>query len=545
MRLSTLWQYRRPLLRWGLFLLALGSVGATLYAVQPPEPRWQREDRPLAAFNTGLGRIATYRSGPNGNAGPVQLLDAASGEELGSFLSDAPVFKSYAQSVDGRYLVAVVKSPQPNTWQIRGADLHELREWQADIPLERFQSATFSPRCDYVALDQPQPKGVSYALVETSSGRIAERVQVAAAVDRTEFSRDGSWFFVTYHDEDGTHHIRAISTHTGRTSTLDNATLLAVAPDGRRVIADCGEDGIWMGDVADGTWRCCLEQAESPRPQKAQALYVQALHSYHVTNLRLNLNQQAKAVRLWNAKLRLKNTSLWVDWLANDIGIEGPTFSPDGRYVLWRGRQSGERAFALHEIDTGRRLWQRSWPTDLHGPLFTPDSRQLVLAGGGRMEVVDAATGVTERTAESPELHGDDLLLSAHGRTLVLSGTVAEEEPSWLWAHVLEWLPEQPDVAMRKACLIHLETGTAVREVTWEQLNDWWLTDDGRSLIAVAQLNDESGVTATVIYGWDVPRNKPLRWALGVPLGLGVTLVSVRQAWRRWRKARGTPTKGT
>jgi hypothetical protein len=547
MRPSALWRHRRPLLRWGLFLLALGSAGAALYAVQAPEPRWQREDGPLAVFNAGLGRIATYRSRPGGGAsGPVQLLDAATGEEIGSFLSDVPTFKSHAQSADGRNFAAIVAGQQPDSWCIHGVDLHERREWQADVALGRFKSATFSPNCDFVALHLAQPSGATYVLVETSSGRITTQVHIAEAVDRAEFSRDGSCFLLVDHNTNNIGHIRAINTRTGRASTLDNATLLAAAPDGRSVIADCGADGIWIGEAADGTWRCCLEEAKkSPSllVQRSEGVFVRYLASWAG---RVRLSSRANAARLWSLTgRRLGITTIMVDGDTVSGADNEPTFSPDGRYVLWRGgRQSGEAAFSVHDIKTGRRLWQRTWPTgDLRDPLFTPDSRQLVISAGGRVEMVDAATGVTERTLESPELHGDNLALTADGRTIVVSATVAEEEPSWLWAQVLEWLPDRPDVARMRVRMFDFVTGAAVGEATWEQRNEWWLTDDCRSLITVEQQSADSGVTATVIECWDVPPWTPVRWAVGVPLGLGLTLLSLRYGWLRWCKARAAPAQ--
>jgi hypothetical protein len=532
-------------LRWGLFLLALGSVGAALYAVQAPEPRWQREDGPLTVFNAGLGRIATYRSRPGGGkSGPVQLLDAANGEEIGAFLPDAPPFKAHAQSADGRYFVAIVASQQPDCWCIHGVDLHERREWQADVALGRFNSATFSPNCDFVALDLGRLlDGVTYALVETSSGRITTQVRIAEVVDRVTFSRDASCFLVVYHAANDTNGIRAINTRTGRASTLDNASLLAVAPDGRSVIAACGEDGIWIGEVADGTWRCCLEEAKGPAPLFARSEDLIALQ--WSGTLRVRLSSRTNVTRLWSIRGRRLGATINVSGDTISVAENGPTFSPDGRYTLWRdGRQSGEAAFAVHDIKTGRRLWQRTWPTgDLRDPLFTPDSHQLVVSAGGRVEFVDAASGVTERTLESPELHGDNLALTADARTLVVSGTVAEEEPSWLWAHLLEWLPDRPDVARMRVRVFDFETGAATGEVTWEQRNDWWLTDDCRSLITVEQQSDESGVMATVIECWDVPPWTPVRWAVGVPLGLGLALVSLRYGWQRWRKARTAPAE--
>ena len=83
-----------------------------------------------------------------------------------------------------------------------------------------------------------------------------------------------------------------------------------------------------------------------------------------------------------------------------------------------------------------------------------------------------------------------------------------------------------------------VQPGEPVGDVTCEETNEWWLTADRRTLVTVYHDSDESGVIGTVICGWDLWPNKPLRWILGVPAALGIALVSLRSGWRRWREWR-------
>lgn len=122
MRPTILWQHRRPLLRWGVFMLVLAAIGVVLYVMLPPEPRWECVGDPQTVFNVGNGRIATLCQVDGSNVGPVRLLDAATGSEIARFLSDAPTLRTHGRSDDGRYVVAVVPGQQPNTSRIRGVD---------------------------------------------------------------------------------------------------------------------------------------------------------------------------------------------------------------------------------------------------------------------------------------------------------------------------------------------------------------------------------------------------------------------------------------
>ena len=76
MRIRKLWRNCWPLLRWGLFIAALGAVAAGLYVKLPSEPRWVLAGGPKGVFNAGDGWIATYPLHEGEATGPLQLWDA-------------------------------------------------------------------------------------------------------------------------------------------------------------------------------------------------------------------------------------------------------------------------------------------------------------------------------------------------------------------------------------------------------------------------------------------------------------------------------------
>ncbi len=542
MRPSTLWRHRRPLLRWGLFLVALATVAAGLYVTLPAEPRWEVVSEPRDVFNAGNGRIAAYR------AGPVQLLDAATGREIAKFLADAATLEMPAHSPDGRYFVGVVRAAQPNPWHIRGVDLHEQREWQVDTPVPPVP-VTFSPDGAYLALrddSADDDKEQYYIVRDAKSGRIVARVRILGSAYTVAFSRDSSAFLLHYLDEDKFAHNCAVSTRTGQAVTLDGGITLAVARNARCIIADRGKEGVWVGDLPAGSWRCRLEQAHAEQLTKAQHEFINDEIANRMDRARLRWRGDG---RLWAPGAVVRKTG-GRSILANGPDRDGaatdcPAFSPDGRWLLWcEMGKAGQVRFALYDVRTGEPRWRRIWTPHPTQPLFTPDSSRIVvpLPDTGQVEVLDAATGVTERTIALPAALGEAPQFRCDGRTLAVDAMQPEDEPSWLWNRVLEWLPNWPELGpMMSVRIFDVATGDLVGETAVEATSEWWLTDDRRGIIAVYGENDENGPVATVICCWDVPPRKPLRWILGMPLALGVGLVSLRYGWRRWRR-RCTPT---
>ncbi len=170
--------------------------------------------------------------------------------------------------------------------------------------------------------------------------------------------------------------------------------------------------------------------------------------------------------------------------------------------------------------------------------MFTPDSCRIVVVvpGAEQVEVINAATGETERTI--PLLGSTEVSarLTRDGRTLVVAATPPEDEPHWFLAKIEEWLWPRPETSPTVIGAFALETGEALGVLHGEETDDHWLTDDRQSLVTVYSDSDEHGLVATTIRGWDMPPRKPLRWALSVPAALGFVLLSLHFGWRRWRR---------
>jgi hypothetical protein len=539
MRPSTLWRYRGPLLRWGVFILMLAAVAAGLYVMLPAEPRWERTLEAREVLNAGGGRIATLRKLQDGHAGPLDLLDADTGIDIAQLLSDAPTCHTYAQSDDGRHLIALAVDKQTNTRHIRGVDLHERREWRVETPVGPSASAIFSPRCDYVAL---QVDGC-YVVRRTADGHIVARVPVSKDIGHVEFSGDGGRFIVACRS-DKAHRIQAVNTRTGQAITLENGGLLAVAPDSGCAIAACGDDGIWVADLGDGSWRCRLAGA-SARTMRQDAM---RLATTWYVNRALRARPRRRTATIGYTVALSQVVSRGIDWIADvELGTwphSAPKFTPDGRYLLWRERRD-DRPFmvTLYDVRTGTPRWQRTWTEVPSDPSFTPDSRHVLVPfpNAERVDMLDAATGVTERSIALPGMHGERPRLSADGRTLTIAKALPEPEPFWLWAKILEWLPNRPEPPpLMRVAVYDFETGAQIGDIVCEETNDWWLTDDRSSLITVYHESEDNTVVQTVICGWDLRPGKPLRWIIGVPLALGVGLMSLVFGWRRWRRSRRT-----
>jgi hypothetical protein len=547
MRPSTLWRHRWPILRWSVFLGFLATLAAGLYVMLPPEPRWQRVDGPRGVFNMGGGKIATLRKAEDGYAGPLQLLNADTGNDIAEFLCDGPVCGTYARSDDGRFFVVMPKVADAKTQHIRGVDLHERREWRVDRRTP-FELATFSRGCDLVALHA----GKCRFIQKTSNGEIVARVPIPESSTNVEFSRDGAYLIVGY-SGDKTHAIDAVSTRTGKAVTLKDGRLLAVAPDSTCVIANRGDDGVWVGDLADVSWRCRLEGARQS-PGTTEQVYAASVLLTGRKSVRLrSLTRRTAKGRLWSnvAASRTITISRGLDWFITsnwDLGLGVTwTFSPDARSLLWRERREDRQyAFSMYDLRTGKRRWQRTWTATPGQPLLTPDSQHVLVpfAEPDRVDVLDAATGATERSIALGGTNGAQPVLSADGRTLSVAMAVPEPEPFWLWAKMLEWLPERAESPpLMNVRVFDFTTGEQIGDLTCEETGEWWLTDDRRTIITVYHESDDDAVTHTVMCGWDLQPSRPLRWIVGSPLAAGIALLSLRAGWRRWRnRTRRTAT---
>jgi hypothetical protein len=528
------WQQVRPIVRWGAFLLLLAAVGTVHYWLLQPEPRWLRAEEPMAVFNAGSGQIALHPHAGEHDSGPLRLLDAATGEETGRFLNDADLFTTYGRSDDGRFFVGICKSPRPNIQRLFGVDLGQKREWQVDMPLGTIRSPLFSPAFDFVALhvDPKDDKGEWCAVVETATGRVVTRLHVPNGFDHLSFTGDGRYLVLGYHDEDDTHYIRAVNTRTAKVTSFDDARVMAVPPDGPCLIADRGEDGVWVADLDKASWRCPLEGAQS----RENDIY--RLH--HLEYWNINSIYVSGDIRLSHAR-KIRTVYNFLSGRSGRFVLRSgpsdrPIFSPDARTVLWPVAQTEPARLTLYDIATGQPRWRQTQEVNASDFLFTPDGRRIVLTmqGGDRLEVRSAATGELERTIPLTGLADLDLRPSRDGRTITVGAVPTEDEPHWLWAKVLEWLPERPESPMLIRA-IDMDTGQPLGQLAVEETGEFWLTDDRGSLITIHHESEDGAATATTIRCWDMPPRRPLRRIALVLPALALALLSLRLAWHRLR----------
>jgi hypothetical protein len=489
-------------------------------------------DGPKNVFYAAEGRFATYPLSEEGPSGPLQLWDAATGNEIDRFLGGERAFQAHAHSEDGRYFVALARGGKQGTTRICGVDLREQREWQVEAAVGEFQSAIVAARCNFATLLLPAAKGDAeyLAIVETSSGRIVDRFAAPdAADDHGHFAADGGCFVIGYRDEEeNKNHIRTVSTRTGKTTVIADGRFIAVSPDSRWLIADRGEAGVWVWDMAASAWHGPLEGVMVREGWRFKAPAIEGGVKYLVQLSGAKVRQGVAAVRLWEQSGRAVR-GLW----RLDQG-DGLVFSPDSRFVLWIGSHWGGEVAVYHVHDRDR-LWQ--WSSSESGDLsFTPDSRRIVATLPDQVRVVDAATAATQLTIPLPWSADLQRRLTQDGRTLLVAQTPAEGSEPRLWRQILDWLAPRRDSTPVVIHAFDLDAGAPLGCLQTEEPDEYWLTDDRANLLTVHNEHSDSRVIETTIRCWDMPPGKPLRWAVGVPLALGTLLVSLRAGWHRLRR---------
>jgi hypothetical protein len=552
MRLGKLWRHRWRILGWSTLVLAIAAATAGLHAMVPPEPRWVMEVGPMAVFQVADGYFATFPSNKGVANGPLNLWDAATGLEVQEFLTGTEPFLDSFHSEDGRVFVALIKGDKPGTTRIRGVDLEARREWHADVPFGPFASAILAPNGKLVAL-RSAPAGDKdnegrHAVIDTASGRrIAE---VPGNPNQVHFSENAGCVVAAYHDEDDNDWIRVVNTATGLVTEIVDARFIAVSSDSRWLIGDRGEEGVWLWDVEHGRWHAVLEGAVAPpaagRFHLNGTLWADMDVSYSMLVTAYSrfythrAGKRAYGLRVYTNGMRnLRSFATLVDPIGSFD--DGRRFTPDSRSILWAANPgSGQVQWTFYDVQTGKARWQRSLDGAAAGPQFTPDSRQIVRVapGGSQVEIVDAATGDTVRSLSLDDIANTSVEIMRQGRRLVVTGMPREEEPSWLMAKLEEWLLPPRDAAPTMFRVYDLNTGTVVNEAWVDESDQHWLTDDARTLVTVTSENNDDGVTATTILGWDVPPTKPVRWVHGLPLGCGLMLVSLVFAWGHVRRRR-------
>jgi hypothetical protein len=275
MGLRSLLQHWRRVLAWAAFVLALAGMGAVLYIVLPPAPRWSVAGAIRKLLTDEEPVLATCTVRGENECGPVQVWDVETGLELEQFLGDAPAFLALAQSDDRRYFVVVLAGKDATTRNIAWVDLQDRKSWQVQAQLGEFDAAVFAPMCNYLAV-RLRKVGVAetaFSIVDARTGRVlrfAVPCQPPAlkddswqrwrnSADDGLFTDDGRFFAVNRADDDAMGMI-LVDTESGKINDIPDARVRALAPKSRVLIAE--RDGTdWIFDLAVMDWRAPLAAA--------------------------------------------------------------------------------------------------------------------------------------------------------------------------------------------------------------------------------------------------------------------------------------------
>jgi hypothetical protein len=536
---------------WTALGLLLTTIGAVLYVILPPAPRWTvtgkmrqfiANDGPVIAGD--LPALATYNQrGDVDVCGPVQVWDAATGQEIAQFLGGESHFLAHGQSRDGCRIVALLPGAGLDKQRIAWVDLGECRSWQVDAALGQFDAALFSRDCSHIALWRQKigERQADFALAEAGTGRVLTRFVVPCRAARSEirqwpntpdygmFTEDGRYFALNRSDGRASE-MHIVETQLGKHTMVANAEFLAAVP-GSRLLIGSYDGTAWIWDLAAMDWRAPLEAAAPGTLRfSADGRWMASVPPRQ---------KEPVAVRFFDlatGRLHWELRSI----TASSEEMQEEAFSPDGRFfVLPTEPVPGQRSVAMFDVAAKRKVWEQIWPANFGVCLFTADSRTLINARAAQVEAIDVATGEPRFTIDLPQSVALDPWLSRDGKRLYIERQPAPPEPT-LWNELLEdYWPWPPDADRRAPMPFHafdMATGRELWCLETMAADQLWIGND--RVVTLNVLNDAGQPAESTMQRWDLPPRKRLEWIAGMPACVGALLLIAGAGWRRWRRHR-------
>ncbi|MBI2805806.1 MAG: WD40 repeat domain-containing protein [Planctomycetes bacterium] len=523
--------------RWlhrALLVGTLIALGVGIYRMTPPEAMCviDVQNRHLSWLSPDGRRLATLRIQSDvsfDEHGPLQIWDSRTGAEVGRFFEDGVNFLHPIFSRNGRYFATQVAkhdaAAKPNGIRVDGVLLANLETGKTiRLPIEKCDAVTvliFSPREDLLL--RAGLNGCDKLWVyESASGNLLNTRASLHLIHPADFS-----------DETLTHYVRTESGRAGielwnprrnqPLATLDSVLGAVRSPDGRFLVA--------RGSTSDGKpsgksviWNLRTRQIDAefslPGPTTQPTQFISPNSQW--------LGTFGGAAQDAHVEVRDLATGQLAGRCYLDK-VHYAFFSPDGRYLVLENPDAP--IVAMFELPTMRMLWKKE-KTSFHlWNLFSKDSKTMFVESTDLRNIaaLDCTTGARRATITSAV---PNLRRTADPRYLLMY----QSQVSRLEQHPLSWIP------WLKGLVKDIEGDRVFvydTDVCRERFRFWdakmspgLLSDDANTLVTV---HDEPGDRRT-LRCWDVNAPKPLRWAIGVPAGLGALVVMF--AW--WRRRRAT-----
>lgn len=542
--LRNCWLHRALL---AAFLIALG---AGIYQITPPSPTCEINTPPngVPFFFADTGRRLITRSQAILFPGPLNIWDTRTGERIASYtkVDDAIPFTAFSR--DGRYLAAEIhREVRVTVNHIERLDgiilIDTLAGAERVIPLEenenRHGHLQFSPDGNFLA---------RVSLFDTKGLRIFE-IASGAPIAATESSGlaanqdPGCDVLLHYPNNREFGGVEAWSWHTRRPlGLLEHAGTESVqSPDGRFYVAErmpaegkqFGRWGVWNLQTLrlEGEFKSD-DMRPGLRTISGDGRWLAASCRGEKGNY-LELRELPRGRLVATCPVHL---------------VVAMKFSPDGRFLLVEGVHP-EATQTMLETPSLNALWQQDRPGNrgawggvrVIDSLFSRDSNTLFTDDRNDPDVIclDTMTGKprsTVRLNAKPMTGQLNLEMTPDRRSLLVIQTAGEALAPGLLARMLEWLPQRWQRVTSNDTVVVLDADTCsehFRLVGWNTTSAL-LSDDGGTLVTV---HDEE--TGRILRCWDVKAWKPLRWAVGVPAGMGPLVVGL--IWWRRRRHRIKP----
>jgi hypothetical protein len=565
MSLSWLRRNRRPLLRWGVFALALAGFGWTLFAWLPPEPRWVVRG-PFAALGLASGgetfgtatrlpadlprRLEPRFGVKRPKSGPAQFWDVETGREVLSVLGDGGPRWTIAFSDDGKRLGALASRSPDLGDELVSIDLVTRREARTTIE-HRPESCelTISPNGALFRLDyeNERQKTTPLFVYDADSLRLLKKVP------------DNRWPHASIADDGST--MLLYSLEQG-----GNTTLRRITRDGEVVTKFKGA-GEWLMVSLDGNMLATeppradaddsepidsilLWELETGKP--VGSIPVPAFHPRSSSGKPMRITSDSKTLIIAHGMPGPGDkVGVWdvdaAQWLGEArIEPDRVLYFPMQNAFASLGEKGAAHLDWFRARPFGKR-WQRDWPglelgrvalvpgSDRLAALTIDHARRLV-----RVQLLDLATGGIYFDVSTAVTDYDKWI--ARGARLALNEWHLEKKER---NPILEFVEHRllrvffaslspAEGTPTTTRVFDVEAGTELCRIDLPEADVYDFTPDGR-LLFLYQTAGSSGEATLSCY--DVPQRRSWAWIVGIPLTVGLSAVSLRAGWRRLRRS--------